>query len=485
MLLKRFYDPKLAQASYLVGCQATGEALVVDPGRDAEQYVAAAEAEGLRVTHVTETHIHADFVSGSRELAARTGAALHLSREGGADWTYAYARDAGAVLVGGGDSFRVGNVRIDVLHTPGHTPEHLSFLVTDAAATDRPMGAFTGDFVFVGDVGRPDLLERAAGWAGTMEAGARTLYRSLQAFKRLPDYLQLWPGHGAGSACGKSLGAVPQTTLGYEKIANWGLRAESEAEFVRGVLEGQPEPPRYFAEMKRINREGPRVLGGVARPARLPAERLRALLDADALVVDARHAADFAAGHVPGTINIPLGKSFTTWAGWLVPYDRDFHLLVGDDAGHAAAEAVRDLSAIGLDRVAGWFGAEAVSAWAAAGGELATVPQMTVQELAARLPAGDVAVIDVRGRGEWDDGHLPGVENVPVGYLTDRLAELERARPLVVQCQGGARSAIAASLLQAHGFANVVNLVGGFAEWAAHGNPVERGVGEDAAGATS
>jgi hydroxyacylglutathione hydrolase len=238
MLLKRFYDPKLAQASYLVGCAATGEALVVDPNRDVDQYVTAADDEGLRISHVTETHIHADFVSGSRELAARTGAKLYLSDEGGPDWRYAFAAADGAMLLRDSDSFMVGTVRVEALHTPGHTPEHMTFLITDTATTDRPMGAFTGDFIFVGDVGRPDLLERAAKVAGTMEAGARTLYHSIQRFKGLPDWLQLWPGHGAGSACGKALGAVPSTTLGYERISNWALNAESEDAFVREVLAG-------------------------------------------------------------------------------------------------------------------------------------------------------------------------------------------------------------------------------------------------------
>ncbi|HLL45111.1 MAG TPA: MBL fold metallo-hydrolase, partial [Longimicrobiaceae bacterium] len=229
MILRRLYDDKLAQASYLVGCAATGEALVVDPNRDVEQYVEAARGEGLRVMHVTETHIHADFVSGSRELARRSGAQLFLSGEGGEDWRYAFAEEAGATLLRDGDSFRVGNVRVEVLHTPGHTPEHLAFVVTDTAGADRPMGVLSGDFVFVGDVGRPDLLERAARHEGTMEAGARTLFRSLQRFKALlPDWVQLWPGHGAGSACGKALGAVPQSTLGYEKLFNWGLAAADE-----------------------------------------------------------------------------------------------------------------------------------------------------------------------------------------------------------------------------------------------------------------
>ena len=481
MLLKRFYDTNLAQASYLIGCAATGDAIVIDPNRDVEQYIRAATAESMRITRVTETHIHADFVSGSRELAHRTGAELLLSDEGGADWKYAFATEAGATLLHDGDVFMVGNLKFDVWHTPGHTPEHLSFLVTDTPATDQPMGAITGDFVFVGDVGRPDLLERAAKIAGTMEAGARTLFRSLQRFKQLPDYLQIWPGHGAGSACGKALGAVPFSTVGYEKIANWGLTVSDENEFVQMVLAGQPEPPRYFAEMKRINKEGPRILGGFRRPERLPASRLDALLADGAIVVDTRTAAEYAARLVPGTINIPLNKSFNTWAGWLVPYDRDIYLIVNDACTHCVDEAVRDLAMIGLDRVSGYFGAEVMDAWAAAGGTLDTVPQMDAEELARRQEAGDVAVLDVRGHAEWEAGHLPGVKNIPVGYLTERLNEIPRDRPVVVHCQSGARSAIAASILRAKGLTNVVNLTGGFDAWQAGGHRVEREAGAELA----
>jgi hydroxyacylglutathione hydrolase len=474
MLLKHFYDDKLAQASYLIGCAATGEALVVDASRDVEQYITAAEAEGLRITHVTETHIHADFVSGSRELAQRTNSRLFLSAEGGPEWRYAFASQAGATLLRDGDSFMVGNVRIDVLHTPGHTPEHLTFLVTDTPATDRPMGALTGDFLFVGDVGRPDLLERAAGYEGTMEAGARTLFHSLRKLDQLPDYLQIWPGHGAGSACGKSLGAVPQSTLGYERIANWGLQVHDEDEFARLVLAGQPEPPKYFAEMKRINRDGPRILGHFERPPRMPATALAGILEKGALVVDTRHAADFASAHVPGTINIPLNRSFNTWAGWLVPYDRDFYLVVDDQCTNCIDDAVRDLAMIGLDRVSGYFGADVVQRWAADGHYLGSIRQIDARQLATDMAAGDVAVLDVRGHTEWEGGHIPGVPNIPLGYLTDHLAELERSKPLVVHCQSGTRSAIAASVLQANGFANVLSLTGGIAAWRGSGHRTEQ-----------
>lgn len=474
MILKRFYDEKLAQASYLIGCAATGDAVVVDPNRDVDQYVRVAESEGVEISHVTETHIHADFVSGARELAERTGAKLHLSDEGDENWKYAFAKEYDAVLLKDGDSFKVGNILIKALHTPGHTPEHLSFLVTDTAGADKPIGILTGDFVFVGDVGRPDLLEKAAKVAGTMEAGARTLFRSIQRFKGLPDYLQIWPGHGAGSACGKGLSAIPHSTVGYERMFNWGLSIEDEDEFVQAVLAGQPEPPKYFAEMKRINKEGPRVLGGLRRPQRLAETRLPRLMEQGALVVDTRHAAEYAQAHVPGTINIPLNRSFTTWAGWLIPYDRDFYLVLNDSCTHCVDEAVKDLAMIGLDRVAGYFGTEVLESWSRHGGELGTVPQITSRELAERLRADDVVVLDVRGAAEWEAGHLPGAENIPVGYLAERLAEIPRERPLVVHCQGGGRSAIAASLLLSKGFDNVINLTGGYADWQAADNPTER-----------
>jgi hydroxyacylglutathione hydrolase len=369
-------------------------------------------------------------------------------------------------------------VVVSVVHTPGHTPEHVSFLITDTAAADEPIAIVTGDFVFVGDVGRPDLLEKAAKIEGTMDQAARTLFRSLQRFRQYPDWLQIWPGHGAGSACGKGLSAVPHSTVGYERRFNWAFAYEEEDAFVQAVLAGQPEPPRYFAEMKRINREGPRILHGFRRPERLPGTRLEGVLESGAIVIDTRHAADFAAGHVPGTVNITLNRSFNTWAGWLLPFDADFYLIINDQCSHCVDEAVRDLAMIGLDRVAGFFGSEVVGNRAEEGREVAAIPQITSEALAKRMRAGHVAVLDVRGRYEWEAGRIPGVENIPLGYLTERLDDIPRDRPLVVHCQSGARSAIAASILLAQGLTNVLNLTGGFAEWQNAGHPVERGAGE-------
>ncbi|HJU68508.1 MAG TPA: rhodanese-like domain-containing protein [Gemmatimonadaceae bacterium] len=473
MLLRRFYDPKLAQASYLIACGRSGDAIVIDPNRDAEQYVRAAETDGVRISFVTETHIHADFVSGSRELASRTGARLYLSGEGGHDWSYDFATSDGALLLRDGDTIDVGNIALAVMHTPGHTPEHLTFLVTDRAVADEPMGAITGDFVFVGDVGRPDLLERAAKVEGAMRAGARDLFMSLKRFAALPDWLQIWPGHGAGSACGKGISAVPHSSLGYERRFNWAFSIADEEEFVRQALEGQPEPPAYFAEMKRVNKRGPRVLGELVRPPRLEAADVASIVSSGAIVVDTRAAETFASHHIPGTLNIPLNKSFSTWAGSILPFDRELFLLIDDNVAERADEAARDLVMIGLDRITGYFGVDALKAWEERGRALETVPQTTVTELAAKLAVGEVQVVDVRGASEWDAGHLPGAPNLPLATLSARVSEIPRGRPVVVQCQSGARSAIAASLLRARGVDGVVNLKGGFAAWRAAGLPVD------------
>lgn len=476
MLIKRFYHDGLAQASYLVGCQSTGEGLVIDANRDVEQYVAAAEAEGVRITHVTETHIHADYVSGSRELAQRTGARLLLSAEGGSDWQYAFAAEAGATLLRDGDSFMIGRIRIDVVHTPGHTPEHLTFVVTDTPASSHPVGAFTGDFLFVGDVGRPDLLERAAHVAGTMRVGASQLFDSLQRFvATYPVHLQLWPGHGSGSACGKALGAVPQSTLGYERLANWALQIDDRETFIESVLEGQPDPPPYFARMKRLNRAGPALLGGRPAPERLPADALAARIEAGATIVDLRRADAVAERAVEGTLNIPLNKSFVAWAGWLLDADEDTLLLTDATDPRDAMTAASELAMIGIDRVPGWFGADALAGWASSGHGFDVVEQVEADAVAQSLAADDVVVVDVRSVEEWNAGHVPGAVHAPLGRLRDALAHLPAEARLVMQCQAGGRSAIAASLARLSGRSDVANLRGGFDAWKARELPVEQG----------
>ena len=469
MFIKRFFEPKLAQTSYLIGCTVSRQCIVIDPNRDADQYIKEAEAQGVRIAHITETHIHADYLSGSRELAARTGGTLYVSDEGDAMWKYQFGSEPGIKLVKNGDRITVGNVLIDVVHTPGHTPEHLTFLVTDSASASEPIAAATGDFIFVGDVGRPDLLERAANIQGTMEAGAKSLYRSLQEFSTKPDWLQIWPGHGAGSACGKGISAIPQSTLGYEKKFNWAFQVGSEHEFVESVLAGQPEPPKYFAEMKRLNKAGPRVLHGFPRPELKDFRAFDRLMHEGVLIVDARPASDFAMAHVPGTLSIPLNGSFTTWAGWLVPYTTDFCVIVDDRTPQVIDTIVRDLAMIGLDRIAGYFDAAVIDEWSKAGRQTGTIPQITASDLKESLARGAVTLVDVRNVNEWASGHIAGARHVTLGHLGERTDDIPRTKPIVVQCAMGGRSSIGASVLKARGVENVINLIGGIGAWRKEG----------------
>lgn len=457
MLLRYFYDRTLAHASYLVGCQKTKEALVVDPGRDIEQYLEAAEREGVRVVAVAETHIHADYVSGARELAARVDAKLYVSDEGPKEWKYLYASQYDHHLCKDGDHFRVGNIDFEVLHTPGHTPESVSFVLTDqGGGANGPMGVFTGDFVFVGSIGRPDLLEEAAGMVGTAEVGARQLFHSVARFRELPDHLQVWPAHGAGSACGKGLGAIPSSTVGYEKLFNPALQYDDEEEFVRYILADQPEAPKYFAVMKRVNKEGPKVLGPYTEPSKCGPECLASAL-AQGSVVDLRSPTDFAAGFPLGALNIPAGM-LAAWAGWLLDYSKPVRLVA--EPGQVA-EAVRVLNKIGVDEIVGVFSAGELSSSGLLG---ASYPNASPAELADRIASGAVHLIDVRSVSEWNDGHIPQATHQFLGKLPTTLRAIPRDKPVVTQCQSGMRSAVAASLLVGAGI-EVINLAGGINAW--------------------
>jgi hydroxyacylglutathione hydrolase len=465
MLFRRLHHDRLAQTGYLLACQATGEAIVVDPLRDPTPYLEIARQEGVTIAAVTETHIHADFLSGSAALAAAAGARLLLSGESNGPAGYVRSAYPGAEWLGDGDRLLFGKVSLEVMHVPGHTPEHLAFVVTDTAVDDSPMGLLSGDFLFVGDVGRPDLLERAAGLEGTMASSARQLHASLQRLERLPDYLQVWPGHGAGSACGKSLGAVPQSTLGYERRTNWALGTANEEEFVSRVLAGQPEPPAYFARMKELNATGAPLLRAVATP--LSQRALRDAVANGALEVDVRPGREFADGHRRGALSVPLGSSFLGWAGSVIPADRDLVLTASTTLRQTAEQSVRELALIGIDRVLGVlaFGPFDTDADA----PLASLPSVSAGALGPEAPRG-VTVLDVRNRSEWEAGHLPGARLMPLPELTARLDELRDAGPIVVHCQGGSRSVVAASVLRAAGFADVTNVEGGFTAWLRAGN---------------
>lgn len=464
MFFENIYEKGLAQASYLIGCQATREAIVIDPRRDIDIYLEIAERENLKIKYITETHIHADFLSGARELANATGAEMLLSDEGGVDWSYSFEHTG----LRNGDIFTVGNLKFEVLHTPGHTPEHISFLLTDTPSGNIPVMIFTGDFVFVGDIGRPDLLEKAAGLIGTREKGAHDMFNSLKMFKSLPDHIQVWPGHGAGSACGKALGAVPSSTVGYEKLTNWGLNISDEEKFVKTLLDGQPEPPKYFAMMKKLNKTGPEILGGLPMPARLSISNFKKSLEENYILVDTRDKLSFAGGHICNSINIQDNSSFSTWAGWLLSYDKPFVLAAPE---HRIHDLTKALIRIGLDNIHGYI--TNIDSWAnITCNELEKVEQFTISELRDNLETGDVEVIDVRGYTEFEAGHIPGAKNIHVGYLLERLDEIPQDKKVVLHCASGDRSGIATSLLLANGFKNVVNLTGGFSAWIEDGNKV-------------
>jgi len=473
VFMRMIYDEKLAQAAYLIGCQKTGEAVVIDPERDVDRYIDLAEANGLRIVATAETHIHADFVSGSRELAERVGARVYVSDEGDADWKYEWLDKklgGGSYdhrLLHDGDSFRIGAIELRAIHTPGHTPEHIVFLVTDhGAGATEPMGVATGDFVFVGDLGRPDLLESAAGVAGAMEPSARRLYKTLDTLKDIPDFVQVWPAHGAGSACGKALGAVPMSTIGYEKRFNPALQAAgSEREFVDFILSGQPEPPMYFANMKRDNKMGPPVLGELPRPRKMSIEEIAALDARQVVVADTRPWDEFRAGHIPGSLSFPLIKSFNTDAGSMIRDTDDIYLVIDGDR---LDEAVRDLVRIGLDRIKGWAPASEVPE----ASNLATINETAVDDAVGLIESRKVKVLDVRRKTEFDAGHLPGATNIAHTRLMGRMDETPKGGTLLINCRSGVRSARASAYLQRAGF-DVINLKGGFLAWEKAAEPVE------------
>lgn len=450
MLFRQIEDPKLAQYAYLVGCQRTGEALIIDPQRDIDRYIRAAERERLQITAVAETHIHADYLSGLREFSAR-GVPAYVSDEGDADWKYEWANDPAydVRMLKDGDTFTVGNITFRALHTPGHTPEHIVFLITDhGGGGTEPIGIVSGDFVFVGDLGRPDLLETAAGVQGKQDPSARELFRSVQRFLELPDFLQLWPGHGAGSACGKALGAVPQSTVGYERRFNTAISAAAEGEnaFVKHILEGQPEPPRYFARMKRLNKEGPPLLNGLPRPKRVSPHDLQQVLeDKNLTPLDARlDRIAFMRKHLPGSLYAPFNRTFNTAAGSVLDANASI-LLVIDEA--FVEEAVRDLIRIGYDDIPHFITPDDLDIYFSEGGASASIPRIDFEEIDARRSEPGHRVLDVRNASEYQNAHLVDATQIAYTRLAGRLEDVPGASTLLVHCAGGARSAVAAALL--------------------------------------
>ncbi len=452
MFFQHIYDKTLAQGSYLIGCQASGEAIVIDAKRDIDTYLEIAKQNNLHITHITETHIHADFLCGSQELAAVTGAQIYLSDEGGTDWQYEFPH----VGLKEGDIIKVGNLTFEILHTPGHTPESISFLLRDHPASDQPIMVFTGDFVFVGDIGRPDLLEKAAGFVGTKEEGAKQMYESLKKFAALPDYVQVWSAHGAGSACGKALGSVPSSTVGYEKIRNWSFKFQGdERGFINSLLDGQPEPPKYFATMKQMNKVARPLLVKVPQQRKLSKEEFRQAYDKGIKIIDTRSKVDFANGFIPGSINIQGNNAFATWCGWLLNYEEPFILIAEEPQ---LDDLSRKLMRVGLDNIYGYF--TQVQDF-----ELEKAEVISLEELKTYVGKDNVQIIDVRGASEFEANHIPGAQNIFLGTLSENLDKISREAQVIVHCQAGDRSAIAYSILAKNGFKNVKNFSGGMKEW--------------------
>ncbi|MDX1639657.1 MAG: MBL fold metallo-hydrolase [Balneolaceae bacterium] len=452
MFFKQIFDEKLAQYAYLIGCQDSGEAIIVDPMRDIDQYEKLADEQGLKIVAAADTHIHADYLTGMREFAER-GVKVFASDEGGEDWKYEWLLDSeyDYQLLKDGDRFHIGNIHFEAWHTPGHTPEHLTYKVTDGAAADDPMGLLSGDFVFVGDVGRPDLLESAAGQKGVMESSARTLYDSVTEFMRVPEYLQVWPGHGAGSACGKALGAVPESTVGYELRYNPSIKAaSSEQNFVDFILEGQPEPPLYFARMKRDNRGGPGVLGDLPQPRRLNIDEFIEQGQSQGnVILDTRERSAFMNGYIAGSLLSTLDKSFNTVAGSFIREEEQIYLVINENR---VEEAVRDLVRIGLDNIVGYITPADLAAFHDRGEQLERIDSINFKETGKLVATGEVALLDVRKASEYDEKHIEGAINIAHTRLLERLDDLPKDRTLLVHCLSGARASVSAALLEREGF---------------------------------
>ncbi len=464
MFFQHVYDKSLAQASYFIGCQKEGVAIVIDAKRDVDTYLEIAKQNKMKITHIAETHIHADFLAGSRELAKLTGAQLYLSDEGGEGWLYEFPH----VGLKDGSIIKVGNLSLKVLHTPGHTPESISFLLTDHPASEEPVMLFTGDFVFVGDVGRPDLLEKAAGILGTKEAGAKDMYKSIEKFNALADYIQVWPGHGAGSACGKALGAVPSTTVGYEKVRNWAFQYPTDENgFVKYLLEDQPEPPKYFAMMKKLNKVDRPLLTEVPKQKKLSTNEFKSAFDKGIKLIDARNKVDFANGFIPGSINIQGNNAFATWMGWFITYEEPFMLVASESQ---MEDLTRKLMRIGMDNMYGYI--EDVSVWSELGNKLEKSNVIALDEFKELYKNNNIQLVDVRGESEFKAGHIKGADNIFVGTLEKNLTKFKKDKHVIIQCQSGDRTAIAYSVLAKHGFKNVKNYGGGMNEWVNTGNPV-------------
>jgi hydroxyacylglutathione hydrolase len=461
MYFRQFYLGCLAHASYLIG--SNGEAAVVDPQRDVDEYIAEAAAQGLEIKYVIETHLHADFVSGHQELAARTGAEIVFGEKANAAFAHRPVRD--------GEEIKLGQVILRFMETPGHTPEGICVLVTDTEVSDQPQKILTGDTLFIGDVGRPDL---AGGKGYTPQMMAEMMYDSLHGkIMKLPDTVEVYPAHGAGSMCGKNMSKETWSTIGEQRKFNYALQPMTREQFVSLMTADLPEAPAYFPRDAEINRSGARGLSELPAPAALSPQEVSELGEEGYVLLDVRSAAEFGAGHVPGSMNIGLGGQFALWAGSLIPLNASI-VVIADTAAQIDESVVR-LARVGIESVRGYLEG-GVENWRRAGLPLDSLPQLSVNELKEKLATTtDLQIVDVRRPAEYCNGHVPRALNAPLATLSRVAAQLpfEKNRPTAVICAGGYRSSAAASLLEKFGFTKLLNVSGGTGAWINAGYPVE------------
>lgn len=459
MKFERIYDETLAQASYIIA-NDKNEAIVIDPKRDIDTYLEYAKKNGLTIKYVTETHIHADYLSGAPELAKATQANLLLSNEGGPNWQYAFDHQP----LKDQQIIQLGNVELKVMHTPGHTPESLTFLVKNTKDQTAPAKAITGDFIFVGDVGRPDLLEKAAGQKGTQYQGAHQLFTSLNQFIKLPKNTEIWPGHGAGSFCGKSLSTIPQSTLEQEMTTNPAFKYLNDKDaFTKFILDGQPEPPKYFAVMKQWNKSVRPLLIEVPKIQKLSTVELENAIKNNVLVIDARKKEEVAKGFIPGSLHIEGGKSFATFVGSLVDYNNQI-VLVGNKT--QIEDLQRKLIRIGMNNIYGY-----ISDVNELNG-LKTSNIITAKEVQQLMKDKNVQLVDVRTATEYASGHIKGFENITLNSLEKNVSKIQKDAPVIIHCQSVVRGAMAYSILEKLGYNNILNYSGSINDWSAKKLPL-------------
>jgi hydroxyacylglutathione hydrolase len=453
MLLKHFFIGKIAHSSYILAGERS--CAVIDPQRDVDLYITAARALGVDITHILQTHLHADFVSGHMDLAQKTGAKIYVAKS--AQCTFDH------IPLSEGDTVELEDMVLKVLETPGHTPEHLSYVVIDKSRSDSPIGVFVGDTLFVGDVGRPDLFPDIA------QELARKLYHSLHnKLLQLPDYVEVYPAHGAGSLCGRTMGAKWTSTIGYERRFNAALQIKDKSAFIKSLTENMPPAPDHFSRCSDINRHGPARLADLPVIEELSASQFRKRMsDPAAVVLDTRSYHAYAGQHIPSAWHLDLNGNFPTFAGWVLPTDKDV-LLVADEYGKAL-EAITWARRVGVDRIVGYLDV-GMAAWAVASYETRSIKLLSAEDLHEMI-TGDVdfVLIDVRAPQEYEDNHIKGAINIPVADLRTRHSELDRDKPTVLICSSGNRSSLGVSILDQHGFREVYNVAGGMTGYSTAG----------------